>query len=54
MSDAAIDIVFIVIEEEQTKAEEEEWKPYVPPSPSAILHGYYSKDEPGQSVSVCI
>lgn len=36
-----------VIEEKEEK-EEESWKPYIPSTPSAILQGYYSKDEPGE------
>ncbi|XP_067931339.1 cilia- and flagella-associated protein 44-like [Watersipora subatra] len=34
-------------EEVDAKEEEEEWKPYIPSTPSAILQGYYSMDEPG-------
>jgi len=40
-----------VVSEEEKKEEEEEWKPYIPTTPSAILYGYYSKDEPGMSVT---
>lgn len=36
-----------LIDEEEKKDEEEEWKPFIPATPSPILYGYYSTDEPG-------
>jgi len=39
--------IFLVEEKEEEK-QEEEWKPFIPATPSAILYAYYSVEEPGK------
>ena len=38
-------ILYMIIEAEEAKKEEEEWKPYIPSEPSPILYGFHSSEQ---------